>query len=43
MQNALKGLGEGDLGLAMLATLFRVLFLILILFKTLSFNTIKKD
>ena len=38
MENALKGLGEDGLGLAILTTLFRVLFLVLILFKTLSFN-----
>ena len=42
MENVLKGLGEDDLGLGVLTLLFRVLYLILILFKTLSFNIIKK-
>ena len=42
MENALKGLDEDDLGLAILTTLFKVLFLISTLFKTLSFNIIKK-
>ena len=42
MEKALKDLGEDDLELAILATLLRVLFLILILFKILSFSIIKE-
>ena len=38
-----QGPGEDDLRLAILTNLIQVLFLILILFKTLSFNIIKKD
>ena len=43
MENAIKDMGKDNLGLAILTTLFRVLFLILILFKTFSFDIIKKD
>ena len=43
MENTLKGLGEDDSELAILTTLFRVLFLISTLFKTHNFNIIKKD
>ena len=43
MEHTLKGLGEDDLKLAILTTLFRVLFLISTLFKTHNFNIIKKD
>ena len=43
MENALKDLCKDDLGLAILATLYQVLFLTLILLKALSFNIIKKD
>ena len=42
MKNTLKGVCEDNLGPAILTTLFRVLVLILIVFKTLSFNIIKK-
>ena len=43
MENAIKDMGKDNLGLAILTTLLRVLFLILILFKTFSFDIIKKD
>ena len=44
MENPLDGLGKNDLGLTILTTIFRVLILLLLtLFKTLSFNVIKKD
>ena len=43
MENILKGLEEDYLGLTIWTTLFRVLFLTLLLFKRLSFNIIKKD
>ena len=42
MENALKDLCKDDLGLAILATLYQVLFLTLILLKALSFISLKK-
>ena len=40
MENALKA--QDDIGLTVLTTLFQILFLILILFKRLTFNITKK-
>ena len=43
MENAIKDLAKDNLRLAILTTLFRVLFLMSILFKTFSFNISKKE
>ena len=43
MENPIKDLAKDNLRLAILTTLFRVLFLMSILFKTFSFNISKKE
>ena len=43
MENAIKDLAKDNLRLAILTTLFRVLFLMSILFKTFGFNIRKKN